>query len=121
MLYTTECASLGTGGQGKCLGWISHSCMSHDSRSKCATTAGWAMQNPAYQWVDIGIIVAYMASMMGIGAYFTRRQKSASEYLLASRQIGWFAIGLSLLATLNSAVDYVIGPAQILEIGRAHV
>jgi len=75
------------------------------------------MQNPAYQWVDIGIIVAYMACMIGVGAYFTRRQKSASEYLLASRQIGWFAIGLSLLATLNSAVDYVIGPAQILEFG----
>lgn len=58
-----------------------------------------------------------MVSMVALGAYFTRRQKSASEYLLASRNIGWFAIGLSLLSTLNSAIDYVIGPAQILEYG----
>jgi len=58
-----------------------------------------------------------MVSMVALGAYFTRRQKSASEYLLASRNVGWFAIGLSLLSTLNSAIDYVIGPAQILEYG----
>lgn len=55
--------------------------------------------------------------MLAMGAYFMRRQKSASEYLLASREVGWIAIGFSLLATLNSAVDYVIGPAQILEFG----
>ncbi|MBI4556953.1 MAG: sodium/solute symporter [Candidatus Hydrogenedentes bacterium] len=69
------------------------------------------------QWIDTGIIVLYMAAMIGVGAFFARRQKSASEYLLASREVGWFAIGLSLLSTLNSAVDYVIGPAQIIQFG----
>jgi SSS family solute:Na+ symporter len=68
-------------------------------------------------WVDGGIIAVYMAAMLGIAIYSTRRQKSASEYLLASRSIGWFAIGFSLLASLNSAADYVVGPAMILEFG----
>ncbi|MCC6489743.1 MAG: sodium/solute symporter [Candidatus Hydrogenedentes bacterium] len=69
------------------------------------------------QFVDVGVIVVYMASMVGIGAHFAKRQDSASEYLLANRSVGWFAIGLSLLASLNSAADYVIGPAMILEFG----
>ncbi|HPO12670.1 MAG TPA: sodium/solute symporter [Candidatus Hydrogenedentes bacterium] len=75
------------------------------------------MQGVMYQWIDIFIIATYMTAMIGVGSYFTRRQKSASEYLLASREVGWFAIGLSLLGTLNSAIDYVIGPAQIIEFG----
>ena len=68
-------------------------------------------------WVDGGIIAVYMIAMLGIAIYSRRRQKSASEYLLANRSIGWFAIGFSLLASLNSAADYVIGPAMILEFG----
>jgi len=69
------------------------------------------------EWIDISVIAAYMITMVGLGSYFTRRQRTASEYLLASRQVGWFAIGLSLLSSLNSAIDYVIGPAQIIEYG----
>ena len=75
------------------------------------------MEQVAFRSVDAAVIVVYMAVVLGIGSYFARRQRSASEYLLAGRSVGWFAIGLSLLASLNSAVDYVIGPAQILEFG----
>ncbi|MBI2431961.1 MAG: sodium/solute symporter [Candidatus Hydrogenedentes bacterium] len=72
---------------------------------------------PGLHFIDIGVIVVYLTAMVGIGVYCSRRQTSASEYLLANRSVGWFAIGLSLLASLNSAADYVIGPAQILEFG----
>lgn len=67
--------------------------------------------------LDLAVVVLYMAAMVGIGVYCSRRQASASEYLLAGRSVGWFAIGFSLLSSLNSAADYVIGPAQILEFG----
>ena len=75
------------------------------------------MPEPTFHWIDGAVIVLYMLGMLVIGARFARRQESASEYLLASRSVGWFAVGLSLLASLNSAADYVVGPAQILEFG----
>jgi len=68
-------------------------------------------------WLDLAVIVVYLTVVVGIGLYFMRRQKSTKEYLLAGRSVGWFEIGFSLLASLNSAVDYVIGPAQIIEFG----
>ena len=74
-------------------------------------------QVASLDYIDIGVIVIYMAAMLGIGAYFMRRQTTAKEYLLAGRGVGFFAIGLSLLASMNSAVDYVIGPTQIIQYG----
>src|SRR5438046_1817436 len=72
---------------------------------------------PSLHPIDIAVIVAYLAGIMGIGFYFMRRQKSANEYLLASHDVGWFAIGLSLLSSLNSASDYIVGPASFIEWG----
>jgi SSS family solute:Na+ symporter len=66
---------------------------------------------------DYLVIAAYFATMLGVGFYFMRGQKTASEYLLASHEIGWFAIGLSLLSSLNSAMDYIVGPAAYIEWG----
>jgi len=68
-------------------------------------------------WLDFSIIGLYLAVMLGMGFYFRTRQKNAKEYLLAGRSVGWFAIGLSLLSSLNSALDYVVGPASFMEWG----
>jgi SSS family solute:Na+ symporter len=67
--------------------------------------------------VDIAVIATYLLATLGMGAYFMRRQRSSSEFLLASHDIGWFAIGLSLLASLNSALDYIVGPASYIQWG----
>lgn len=75
------------------------------------------MDPPALHWIDVAVIVVYLSAMVGMGVYFMRRQTSTSEFLLASRNVGWFAIGLSLLSSLNSAMDYVVGPAAYVEWG----
>lgn len=75
------------------------------------------MDTPSLHWIDIAVIVFYLLVMVAMGSYFMRRQKSASEYLLAGRSVGWLAIGLSLLSSLNSAMDYVVGPASYMEFG----
>jgi Na+/proline symporter len=75
------------------------------------------MNSPSLGNVDVFVIAAYMLVMLGFGVYFMRRQHTASEYLLASRDVGWFAIGLSLLSSLNSALDYIVGPASYIEWG----
>lgn len=59
---------------------------------------------------DYSIIVAYFMIVMGVGLYFTKRGKSAAEYFLAGRHVGWIAIGASLFAT-NISSEHFLGLA----------
>jgi SSS family transporter len=49
--------------------------------------------------------------MIGIGWYFSRRNKSTSDYFLAGGRIPWWAAGLSIYATMLSAITYLSQPA----------
>jgi SSS family solute:Na+ symporter len=58
--------------------------------------------------VDVAIIVAYFAVVLGIGIYFSRSRHTSTDYFLASRDVGWFAVGASLFAT-NISSEHFIG------------
>src|SRR5687768_16570284 len=60
--------------------------------------------------LDLLVIVAYFAAVMGIGFYFSKRTTTAKGYFLAGRQVGWIAIGASLFAT-NISSEHFIGLA----------
>jgi len=69
------------------------------------------------QWVDALIIVVYLCGLTGIGLYFSRRQKSLDDYIRGGRQLGWLTVGVSLMAALNSGLDYIQAPAAVFAIG----
>lgn len=58
--------------------------------------------------VDLGIIVAYFLVIFCIGLYFARRGRTSTDYFLASRDVGWFAIGASLFVS-NISTEHFIG------------
>lgn len=59
-------------------------------------------------WVVIGI---YFLIILGISAWTMRKKKDTSdEYFLAGRNIGWFIIGTSILAS-NIGSEHVVGLA----------
>lgn len=59
-------------------------------------------------WIAIGL---YFALIAGISVWSMRKKKdSASEYFLAGRNIGWFVIGASILAS-NVGSEHVVGLA----------
>jgi SSS family solute:Na+ symporter len=60
--------------------------------------------------VDLAIIGAYFAVIFGIGFYFARKGRNSEDYFLASRNIGWFAIGASLFVS-NISTEHFIGLA----------
>jgi SSS family solute:Na+ symporter len=60
--------------------------------------------------VDLAIIGIYFAIIFGIGFYFARKGRSSEDYFLASRNIGWFAIGASLFVS-NISTEHFIGLA----------
>src|SRR5688572_20054592 len=63
------------------------------------------------------IIAVYLMVMAGIGVYFSRRQTSLDQYLLAERNMGWLPVGLSLMAALNSGMDYLMQPSATIRYG----
>src|SRR5512141_3033049 len=60
--------------------------------------------------LDIGIILGYFALIFCIGFYFARKGRTSTDYFLASRDVGWFAIGASLFVS-NISTEHFIGLA----------
>ncbi len=67
--------------------------------------------------LDILIIVAYLVMLSAVGFYFSRRQKSLDEYFLAKQSMAWLPVGLSLMAALDSAIDYLMQPSATIKYG----
>ncbi|MBT4531212.1 MAG: sodium:proline symporter, partial [Phycisphaerae bacterium] len=52
-------------------------------------------------WIIVGL---YIASAIGIGAWFTKRaSKGTSDFFVAGRSLGWFVAGTSIVATTFAA------------------
>lgn len=67
--------------------------------------------------VDYGILALYLALMVGLGIYFAGEQKSTKDFFLAGRSMNWFPLGMSLMATMISALTYTGLPGQAYEHG----
>src|SRR5437016_4183558 len=60
---------------------------------------------------DITVIAAYFLVLAGIGYWAARREKNVSaDFFLASRDVGWFAVGASLFAS-NIGSEHLVGLA----------
>lgn len=68
-------------------------------------------------WLDWVVIGAYALSMLLIGLYYSRRNKTAEDYLLGGRQMKPTAIGISLFASLLSAISYLANPGEMIKYG----
>src|ERR687887_2409902 len=60
--------------------------------------------------IDIAIIIAYFIVVFAIGFYFSLKERTSADYFLASRDVGWFAIGASLFVS-NISTEHFIGLA----------
>jgi SSS family solute:Na+ symporter len=60
-------------------------------------------------WVVLG---CYLAVLVGVGAYFAKREKSTDDFFLAGRRIPFWAAGLSIFGTQLSAITYLAMPAR---------
>src|SRR5882757_8659729 len=59
---------------------------------------------------DLTVIGIYFCVVFTIGFYFSRRERTSTEYFLAGRDVGWFAIGASLFVS-NISTEHFIGLA----------
>src|SRR5690242_7458062 len=68
------------------------------------------LTHKALTGIDIAIIAVYFVVIFAIGFYFARKERTSTDYFLASRNVGWFAIGASLFVS-NISTEHFIGLA----------
>ena len=63
--------------------------------------------------LDALVIVLYLAGTTALGIYVGRRQTGSKDYFVAGRQIPWWAVMFSIVATETSALTFISipGPA----------
>ncbi len=60
--------------------------------------------------IDYLVLVLYFLVIFGIGYYFARKERTSTDYFLASRDVAWWAIGASLFSS-NIGSEHFIGLA----------
>lgn len=60
--------------------------------------------------IDLAVVVLYLGFMAGIGVWFSRRQTSTENFFVAKRSVPFWAMGMSMLATMVSSVTFVAYP-----------
>src|SRR6266849_6400426 len=62
------------------------------------------------RWIDAVLVVAYLVAILAIGLRFAHRQTTTETYFVAKRSIPAWSLGLSMLATIISAVTFIAYP-----------
>jgi solute:Na+ symporter, SSS family len=61
--------------------------------------------------LDLAIIVVYMLGTLGVGWWFSRKQRNIRDYFLSDSNAPWWALMGSIVATETSTVTFISVPA----------
>ena len=62
--------------------------------------------------IDLSIVIAYLAGMVAVGVYFSRKNTNAEQFTKASGRIPGWAIGISIYATFLSSNTFLGVPGK---------
>ena len=62
--------------------------------------------------VDFSVIVVYLTSLIGVGIFFSFRNKDSDDFFRGGQRVPWFVAGLSIFATMLSSITFVAVPAK---------
>lgn len=63
-------------------------------------------------WLDYSIIVFYIIFFLGMGFFF-KDNKGSKDYFLGGKNMSWFPLSLSTMATQLSAISFISAPAFV--------
>jgi len=86
-----------------------------EAQSVAASTAEAA--NSTLSAIDWVVVALYMVGMLAVGWYCSRRTEDTDDYLLGGRKMNPSAVGISLFATLLSAISYLALPGEMIAHG----
>lgn len=62
--------------------------------------------------LDYIVVVVYLAGLLGMG-FMWRSQQSEKDFFLGGKNLGWFPLTLSTMATQLSAISFISAPAFV--------
>ena len=65
-----------------------------------------------FGWLNWLVLILYLVGMIGLGVYFMKRQKGGEDFFKGGGRIPWWAAGISIFATMLSAITYMSIPAK---------
>ncbi len=68
-------------------------------------------EHATFSTLNYSILIVYLLAMVGIGAWFAGRQKTTEDYFLGGRKMPWLIVGMSMYASLTSAITFIALPA----------
>ena len=66
----------------------------------------------SFGWLNWTILALYLVAMLGMGIYFMRKENGAEDFFKGGGRIPWWAAGISIYATMLSAITYMTIPAK---------
>lgn len=66
----------------------------------------------SFGWINWTVLAFYLIAMLGMGIYFMRREGDAEDFFKGGGRIPWWAAGISIYATMLSAITYMSIPAK---------
>lgn len=65
-----------------------------------------------FGWLNWTVLGAYLVGMLFLGYYFMKRAGSSDDFFKGGGRIPWWAAGISIYATMLSAITYMAIPAK---------
>lgn len=79
-----------------------------------------AKQKSKFGWIDYTTLILYLAILAFMSYYFSRKKQAADDYLLGSKNIPYWAAGISIMATQVSAIGFMSIPAKAYAVNWAY-
>ena len=65
-----------------------------------------------FGWLNWSVLALYLLGMLLMGFYFMRKENGADDFFKGGGRIPWWAAGISIYATMLSAITYMTIPAK---------
>jgi SSS family transporter len=73
---------------------------------------GQSKYTPVFGWINWSVIAIYLLFMVLLGFYFMKREEGTNTFFKGGQRIPWWAAGMSIFATMLSAITYMSIPAK---------
>lgn len=90
--------------------------LSGEIRPRIRTADAWKVtpqsKTRSFGAIDGTIVGVYLLAVVGVGVFFTRRNRSANDYFRGGQRIPWWVAGCSIFATMLSSITFMAIPAK---------
>lgn len=69
-------------------------------------------KKPPFGVLNAIVLAAYLVSVMVIGAYCSRREKTIDDFFIGGHRVPWWAAGVSIIGTQISSISFMATPAK---------